>query len=74
MCNLIILFLMQLQEIFCVNKFFYAIILILSLGMVFSINIGFSGLQKKAEGDKPAEVYALFIGDTVLVNEVKCAD
>ncbi|KAG8190381.1 hypothetical protein JTE90_022025 [Oedothorax gibbosus] len=38
-------------------------------GMVFSINIGFSGLQKKAEGDKAAEVYALFIGDTVLVNE-----
>ncbi|GFU78575.1 FACT complex subunit SPT16 [Trichonephila clavipes] len=38
-------------------------------GMIFSINIGFSGLQKKVADDKPPEVYALFVGDTVLVNE-----
>ncbi|XP_054715676.1 FACT complex subunit SPT16-like [Uloborus diversus] len=36
-------------------------------GMVFSINIGFSGLEKKVDGK--SEVYALFIGDTVAVNE-----
>ncbi|CAL1278690.1 unnamed protein product [Larinioides sclopetarius] len=38
-------------------------------GMIFSINIGFSPLQKKGSDDKEAETYALFIGDTVLVNE-----
>ncbi|GBL78293.1 hypothetical protein AVEN_114782-1, partial [Araneus ventricosus] len=37
--------------------------------MIFSINIGFSPLQKKTSDDKEAETYALFIGDTVLVNE-----
>lgn len=40
------------------------------LGMVFSINLGFSELTNK-EGKKPEEkTYALFIGDTVLVDEV----
>ncbi|KAJ1079028.1 hypothetical protein K5549_013331 [Capra hircus] len=39
------------------------------LGMVFSINLGFSDLTNK-EGKKPEEkTYALFIGDTVLVDE-----
>lgn len=38
--------------------------------MVFSINLGFSDLTNK-EGKKPEEkTYALFIGDTVLVDEV----
>lgn len=36
-------------------------------GMVFSVNIGFAGLQKK--GAEKVENYALFIGDTVIVNE-----
>ncbi|XP_015927394.1 FACT complex subunit SPT16 [Parasteatoda tepidariorum] len=36
-------------------------------GMVFSVNIGFSNLEKKV--DNKTEVYALFIGDTVAVNE-----
>ncbi|KAL1441416.1 hypothetical protein MTO96_001056 [Rhipicephalus appendiculatus] len=38
-------------------------------GMVFNINIGFSGLQLKGSGDEGIKTYALFIGDTVLVNE-----
>nr|XP_033780947.1 FACT complex subunit SPT16 [Geotrypetes seraphini] len=41
----------------------------LKKGMVFSINLGLSDLTNK-EGKKPEEkTYALFIGDTVLVNE-----
>ncbi|MBW01061.1 FACT complex subunit SPT16, partial [Eschrichtius robustus] len=41
----------------------------LKKGMVFSINLGFSDLTNK-EGKKPEEkAYALFIGDTVLVDE-----
>lgn len=36
--------------------------------MVFTVNIGFSGLQKKVADDK-VENYVLYIGDTVLVNE-----
>lgn len=41
--------------------------------MVFSINLGFSDLTNK-EGKKPEEkTYALFIGDTVLVDEVYIA-
>nr|XP_006121060.1 FACT complex subunit SPT16 [Pelodiscus sinensis] len=41
----------------------------LKKGMVFSINVGFSDLTNK-EGKKPEErTYALFIGDTVLVDE-----
>lgn len=40
-------------------------------GMVFSLNIGLSDLTNK-EGKKPEErTYALFIGDTVLVEEVR---
>lgn len=38
--------------------------------MVFNINIGFSGLQCKGATDENAKTYALFVGDTVLVNEV----
>lgn len=41
--------------------------------MVFSLNVGFSDLTNK-EGKKPEEkTYALFIGDTVLVEEVRGA-
>ncbi|XP_077688214.1 FACT complex subunit SPT16 isoform X2 [Eretmochelys imbricata] len=41
----------------------------LKKGMVFSINVGFSDLTNK-EGKKPEErTYALFVGDTVLVDE-----
>ncbi|NXN99356.1 SP16H protein, partial [Rhinopomastus cyanomelas] len=41
----------------------------LKKGMVFSINVGFSELPNK-EGQRPEDrTYALFIGDTVLVDE-----
>lgn len=41
----------------------------LKKGMVFNLNIGLSGLENKEASDKEGKNYALFIGDTVLVNE-----
>ncbi|KAK6186586.1 hypothetical protein SNE40_008599 [Patella caerulea] len=38
-------------------------------GMVFNVNVGFSGLTAKDVSDSSKKNYALFIGDTVLVNE-----
>lgn len=38
-------------------------------GMVFNINAGFSGLVNESADDSESKNYALFIGDTVLVNE-----
>ncbi|XP_045514444.1 FACT complex subunit spt16 isoform X1 [Pieris brassicae] len=38
-------------------------------GMVFNINIGLANLSNKSASDKEGKTYALFIGDTVLVNE-----
>ncbi|XP_050666094.1 FACT complex subunit spt16 isoform X2 [Leptidea sinapis] len=38
-------------------------------GMVFNINIGLANLTNKAATEKEGKTYALFIGDTVLVNE-----
>ncbi|KAJ8968567.1 hypothetical protein NQ314_002231 [Rhamnusium bicolor] len=38
-------------------------------GMVFNLNIGFSNLQNKEASEKEGKIYALFIGDTVMVNE-----
>ncbi|XP_033101550.1 FACT complex subunit SPT16-like [Anneissia japonica] len=40
-----------------------------SKGMVFNINIGFSNLTNKEGKGEQEKKYALFIGDTVLVNE-----
>ena len=39
-------------------------------GMVFNINVGFSELKNKEGKDEGSKNYALFIGDTVMVNEV----
>lgn len=38
-------------------------------GMIFNVNLGFANLQNKEASDKEGKVYALFIGDTVMVNE-----
>ncbi|XP_030751148.1 FACT complex subunit spt16 [Sitophilus oryzae] len=38
-------------------------------GMVFNLNVGFSNLTNKEASDKEGKTYALFIGDTVMVNE-----
>lgn len=38
-------------------------------GMVFNINMGFNNLQNKDASEKEAKTYALFIGDTVMVND-----
>lgn len=43
---------------------------LLALGMVFNVNAGFSGLINDTAEDSESKNYALFIGDTVLVNEV----
>ena len=40
-------------------------------GMVFNINIGFSDLENLDAKSSEAKKYALYLGDTVLVNEVK---
>ena len=39
-------------------------------GMVFNINLGFSDLENKNASDAEGKKYALFLGDTVVVNEV----
>ena len=39
-------------------------------GMVINLNMGISGLQNIDATEKEGKTYALFIGDTVLVNEV----
>lgn len=38
-------------------------------GMVFNINVGLSNISNKDASDKEGKIYALFVGDTVLVNE-----
>lgn len=38
-------------------------------GMVFNVYVGLSNLTNKDAADKEGKVYALFIGDTVVVNE-----
>lgn len=39
-------------------------------GMVFNVNVGLSGLNNPDAKDKEGKTYALFIGDTIIVNEV----
>ena len=43
----------------------------LSIGMVFNVNAGFSGLVNESADNSEGKNYALFIGDTVVVNEVR---
>lgn len=38
-------------------------------GMVFNLNVGLSGLKNDKPADKESKIVALFIGDTVLVND-----
>ena len=40
-------------------------------GMIFNVNVGFSNLVNKEAKDSSSKKYALFVGDTVLVNEVR---
>jgi len=39
-------------------------------GQVYNLCVGLSGLTNKDGADKESKVYALYVGDTVLVNEV----
>lgn len=41
-------------------------------GMVFNVNAGFSGLVNENAENSENKNYALFVGDTVLVNQVSC--
>jgi len=43
---------------------------ILKKGMVFNVNLGFAGLSNLDAQEKEGKNYALFLGDTVVVNEV----
>lgn len=43
--------------------------LIAKKGMVFSVNIGISNLTNKEATEKEGKIYALFLGDTVVVND-----
>lgn len=47
---------------------------VLKKGMVFNVNVGLSGLTNPDASDKEGKTYALFIGDTVMVNEVKSTE
>ena len=42
--------------------------------MTFQVSIGFSALENADGKDDQSKIYALFIGDTVLVNEVNIAE
>uniref|UniRef100_U5EVZ2 FACT complex subunit n=1 Tax=Corethrella appendiculata TaxID=1370023 RepID=U5EVZ2_9DIPT len=42
---------------------------VLKKGMIFNVNVGLSGLENKEASDKESKIYALFIGDTVLIND-----
>lgn len=39
-------------------------------GQVYNLCVGLSGLTNKEGTDKESKMYALYVGDTVLVNEV----
>jgi len=39
-------------------------------GQVYNLCVGLSGLKNKEGSDKESKVYALYVGDTVLVNDV----
>ncbi len=42
-------------------------------GMVFNVAVGFSGLENKSASDPEGKQYALFVGDTVVVNDASAA-
>lgn len=41
-------------------------------GQVYNANLGFSDLENPDTSDQNGKKYALFIGDTLVVNEVSC--
>lgn len=40
-------------------------------GQVFNLNVGLSNLVNKDAKEKEGKIYALFVGDTVCINEVR---
>lgn len=44
--------------------------IVVTKGMVFNVNVGLSNLINPDATDKVSKTYALFIGDTVVVNDV----
>lgn len=43
-------------------------------GMVFNVTLGFNQLENSQADDDKSKIYALLIGDTVVVNKVLCFD
>ncbi len=41
-------------------------------GMTFNLHVGFTDIKNDAATDDGGKKYALFLGDTVIVNEVSC--
>ena len=39
--------------------------------MVFNVNVGFTDLKNTSAKEEKGKTYALFVGDTVMVNEVR---
>lgn len=44
---------------------------IIKKGQVYNLSVGLSGLINQEGSDKESKVYALYVGDTVLINEVR---
>ncbi len=42
--------------------------------MAFNISLGFSGLKNNESKEEVGKTYALFIGETVIANEVGCSN
>ncbi|XP_076649474.1 SPT16 homolog, facilitates chromatin remodeling subunit dre4 isoform X1 [Halictus rubicundus] len=42
---------------------------VMKKGMVFNVNVGFSNLVNSEANEKEGKIYALFVGDTVMVND-----
>lgn len=49
----------------CINNTFFC-----STGMTFNVSLGFSGLKNEKAKEEVDKVYALFVGETVIANEV----
>lgn len=48
--------------------------LCMCVGMVLSVSLGFADVMNSEGKKEEQKKYALFIGDTVLINEVRCID
>ena len=54
---------------YVLNYFSFSCDAVVKKGMLFNINIGFTGLVNKDSSDPKGKDVALFVGDSVLVND-----